>query len=349
MTTALAPMIPVVPMTPRRSATASQTSGTRYRTPGVQRVLVADDQASVRGTLRRLLTADDIQVIEAGDGPGALVACQTLLPDLVLLDAQMPGCDGYEVCRQLKNEAATALIPVVLVTGDGSLEDRMRGFEVGADDFYVKPFEARELLARVRAALRQKKLTDTLEAAESVLFSMARIVEARDADTEGHCGRLSVLAEKLAWRLRLPASLRVALRRAGILHDIGKVVVPDAVLLKRGPLSDNEWRIMREHAAAGERICAPLRTFADVLPIIRHHHERRDGSGYPDRLGGDEIPIGARVLQVVDVFDALTMPRPYKTAMAPEKALEVMEDEVRRGWWDPAVFAEFTSMTMEGA
>lgn len=313
-----------------------------------QTVLVADDEEAMRSVLSRLLTRAGIRVIEAEDGLSALAACRTRMPDLVLLDASMPGKDGFEVCREIKADPATALIPVVLVTGFDAVEDRIRGADVGADDFYHKPIEALELLARVRSALRMKKLTDGLEAAESVLFSMARIVEARDSDTEGHCSRLSVLAEKLAKRLGMSASDQSALRRAGILHDIGKVVVPDAVLLKRGPLTDAEWQIMREHAAAGERICAPLRTFADVLPIIRHHHERRDGSGYPDRLAGDAIPMGARVLQVVDVFDALTMPRPYKAAMTHEKALFTMEDEVRRGWWDPTVFGAFTTMIREG-
>lgn len=301
----------------------------------------------MRNVLARLISRAGLRVLEAKDGAEALEICRVRQPDLVLLDASMPALDGFEVCRLLKADTVTALIPVMLVTGFDSTADRIRGAEAGADSFYHKPVDGIELLARVRSALRQKQLTDGMEQTEAVLFAMARIVEARDSDTEGHCSRLAVLGERLAERLGMSAADQLALRRAGILHDIGKVVVPDAVLLKKGPLSDDEWQIMREHAAAGERICAPLRTFADVLPIIRHHHERRDGSGYPDRLTGDDIPMGARVLQVVDVFDALTMPRPYKAAMAPEMALQTMEDEVRRGWWDPTVFAAFTRMIRE--
>jgi putative two-component system response regulator len=314
----------------------SQTSGSR--------VLVADDQASVRAVLARILERQGLEVIQVADGPAALQAGLTMSPDLVLLDVSMPGCDGYEVCRQLKSDHRTALIPVVLVTGDDSVEDRVRGAEVGADDFFGKPFEVTELMARVRAALRQKSLTDGLEASDAVLFTLARVVEARDADTEGHCSRLSVLAERLGERLGLPLATRVALRRAGIVHDIGKIVVPDAVLLKRGPLTEEEWILMRTHAAAGERICSPLRSFQDVLPIIRHHHERQDGTGYPDGLKGTEIPMPARVLQVVDVFDALTIARPYKKALPPLEALAIMDDEVRRGWWDPEVFGAFDIM-----
>ncbi len=314
-----------------------------------QRVLVVDDNPVARRSVARMLSRQGLRVLEAQDGLGALAVARAQSPDLILLDVDMPGCDGFEVCRQLRTATATALTPVMMVSGFDSLEDRIRGAEAGADDFFTKPFEVTELMARVRHALRQKHLTDGLEEVEAVLFSLARIIEARDADTRGHCSRLSDLAERLGARLGLPASDLLALRRAGIVHDIGKVVVPDAVLLKAGPLSEDEWRIMREHATAGERICAPLKTFHAVLPIIRHHHERMDGSGYPDGLSGEAIPFTARVLQIVDVFDALTMNRPYKRQMHPRQALRVMEHEVRRGWWDPAVFHAFTTMVREEA
>jgi putative two-component system response regulator len=312
-----------------------------------KRVLVADDQASVRTALARVLERLGLDVIQVSDGPSAIQAALTMSPDLVLLDVSMPGCDGYEVCRRLKSDHRTALVPVVLVTGDDSVEDRVRGAEVGADDFFAKPFEVTELTARVRSALRQKSLTDGLEASDAVMFTLARVVEARDVDTLGHCSRLSTSAERLGERLGLPLSNRVSLRRAGVVHDIGKIVVPDAVLLKPGPLTDEEWILMRTHAAAGERICSPLRSFQDVLPIIRHHHERRDGTGYPDGLSGSQIPMPARVLQVVDVFDALTMARPYKKAIRPLEALAIMDSEVRRGWWDPSVFEAFDVMARQ--
>jgi putative two-component system response regulator len=235
-----------------------------------------------------------------------------------------------------------------MVTGADSLQDRVHGASVGADGYFGKPFEAPELIARVNAALRQKRYTDGLEDVEAVLFTLARVIEGRDADTEGHCFRLSTLAEQLGERLALPLEMQVALRRAGIVHDIGKVVVPDAVLLKPGPLDDDEWQMMRRHAEAGERICAPLQSFQDVLPIIRHHHERFDGSGYPDGLVGSAIPLTARVLQVVDVYDALTMKRPYKRAFTSAETLDLMADEVRRGFWDPQVYVVFAGMMRQG-
>jgi len=307
-------------------------------------VLVVDDQPEVRRVLSRLLRAEGMDVVEAADGNEALATFASAAPDLVLLDAVMPGCDGYEVCRRLKQNPRTALTPVVMVTGFDSVEDRVRGAEVGADGYFAKPIVPAELRGRVRSALRLKQLTDELEAAETVLFALAQAVEEKDSATIGHCARLAALAERLGERLGLPESERVALRRAGMVHDIGKVAVPDAILLKRGPLSSEEWAVMRQHSAAGERICAPLRSFRRVLPIVRHHHERFDGSGYPDGLAGEAIPIAARVLQVVDVYDALTMERPYKRALSPQEALDMMDAEVRRGWWDPKVFAAFRAL-----
>lgn len=330
----------------RRASDARMMTFRRVRN-GSARVLVADDQPTVRAALTRILERQGLEVVQAHDGPSALAAARAMAPDLVLLDVSMPGCNGYEVCRQLKSDNRTALMPVVLVTGDDSVEDRIKGAEVGADDFFGKPFEVPVLTARVHAALRQKSLTDGLEASEAVMFTLARVVEARDADTEGHCSRLSALAERLGERIGLPVAQRIALRRAGVVHDIGKIVVPDAVLLKRGPLTESEWTLMRSHAAAGERICSPLRSFQDILPIIRHHHERQDGSGYPDGLAAADIPIAARVLQVADVFDALTMARPYKPPIPPLKTLAIMDSEVRRGWWDPQVFAAFDQMIRE--
>jgi len=204
------------------------------------------------------------------------------------------------------------------------------------------------LLARVRSLLNLKAYTDELERAESVLFVLARSIEGKDPYTQNHCERLSTYSAALGQRLGLPADQITALRRAGIVHDIGKVAVPDAILLKPGKLTSEEWAIMREHPVVGERICAPLKSFKLVLPIIRHHHERLDGSGYPDGLKGDQIPMTARVLQVVDVYAALNTERPYKRALSSEEALGTMEEEVRKGWWDPKMLAEFRKLILEG-
>ena len=307
-------------------------------------ILVVDDDATNRTLLEELLSAQGYKVITAADGQLALQQFARVKPDLVLLDVMMPHLDGFEVCRQLKQDPARRLTPVVLVTGLSATDDRVRGLEAGADDFLSKPVDRSELLARVRSLLSLKAYTDELERAESVLFALARSIEGKDPYTEGHCERLVDYSARLGEHIGLPAEQITALRRAGIVHDIGKVAVPDAILLKPGKLTPEEWKIMREHPVEGERICAPLKSFRLVLPIIRHHHEKWDGSGYPDGLKSEEIPLTARILQTMDIYDALTTERPYRRALPVTEALEIMEDEVKKGWWDPHLFSEFRQM-----
>lgn len=310
-------------------------------------ILVVDDNATNRTLLEELLSAQGYKVITAADGQQALRQFARVKPDLVLLDVMMPGLDGFEVCRRLKNNAETRLTPVVLVTALSATEHRVRGIEAGADDFLNKPVDRSELLARVRSLLSLKAYTDELDRAESVLFALARSIEGKDPYTEGHCERLVDYSARLGEHIGLPPEQITALRRAGIVHDIGKVAVPDAILLKPGKLTPEEWKIMREHPVEGERICAPLKSFRLVLPIIRHHHEKWDGSGYPDGLKGEGIPLTARVLTIVDVYDALTTERPYKRAWSPAEALATMEDEIKKGWWDPRLLAEFQRMLVQ--
>jgi putative two-component system response regulator len=244
----------------------------------------------------------------------------------------------------VKSDPDLRLTPVVLVTGLANREDRIHGLECGADDFLNKPVNREELLARVNSLLRLKFFTDELENAETVLFTLARSIEAKDPYTEGHCERLSHYSVALAERLGLDAETQVALRRAGIVHDIGKVAVPDHILLKPGPLTPEERKIMEQHTVIGERICAPLKSFKAVLPIIRNHHEKQDGGGYPDGLRGEGVPLTARILQTVDIFDALTTDRPYRRALPIEEALVVMRSEAQRGWWDKRLLEEFAAM-----
>jgi putative two-component system response regulator len=310
-------------------------------------ILVADDHGPNRELLEELLTTEGFAVVTVPDGTAALDRFVQVQPDLVVLDVMMPGLTGFEVCRQLKNDPQTFLTPVILVTGLSAKEDRIAGIEAGADEFLTRPVDPFELFARVRSLLKIKAHTDELERAEAVLFALARSIEAKDTYTQDHCDRLAENVGRLAHRLKLTQEETVALERAAIVHDIGKVAVPDAILLKRGPLSQEEWKVMKQHPVIGERICSPLRSFRQVLPIIRHHHEKQDGSGYPDGLRGSQIPLTARVLQIIDVYDALTTERPYKPALTVRDALATMQTEVERGWWDPAIFATFKSLILE--
>jgi putative two-component system response regulator len=309
-----------------------------------ERILVVDDEAAIREGLELLLARQGYHVRTALDGASALHECAEFRPDLILLDVMMPGRDGFDVCREIKSNAETRLIPVVLITGLSDKSDRIRGIEAGADDFLSKPIDVSELDARVRSLLRLKAFTDELEHAESVLFTLALSIESRDPCTHGHCTRLAEFSARLGERLGLPADDIVALRRAGVVHDIGKVIVPDAVLLKPGPLTPEERSVIKQHAVAGEHICAPLKSLRTVLPIIRHHHERWDGSGYPDGLSGDAIPLLARLLQIADVYDALTTNRPYRGALTQSEAWEILQSEVDRGWWDGNIVREFRGM-----
>src|SRR5271154_3756363 len=309
-----------------------------------EKILIVDDESGARAALEFLLRREGFEVRDAADGPTAIQECATFRPDLILLDIVMPGMDGFEVCRHIKATPETRLTPVILITGLSETEDRIKGINAGADDFLCKPIDFNELLARARSLLRLKQFTDELENAEGVLFSLAQSIEARDPYTLGHCERLAEVSARLGEKLGLPEEDIKALRRAGIVHDIGKVVVPDSILLKPGPLSEEETEMMRKHPVVGERICAPLRTFRLVLPIIRHHHERHDGSGYPDGLRGDQIPITAAILQLADVFDALTTDRPYRAASTPGEALKIMHEEAVRGWWNRKLFNDFRAM-----
>jgi putative two-component system response regulator len=307
-------------------------------------ILIADDIEANRELLTEILSAERYRIVHAQDGEEAMQLVEEGEVDLVLSDVMMPRRSGFALCRALKSNPDTRLIPVVLVTSLSANEDRMQGIESGADDFLNKPVNKEELLARVRSLLKIKQFTDELEHAETVLFALALSIEAKDPYTEGHCDRLSQYSEALAKRLSLNEEERIALRRGGITHDIGKVAVPDQILLKPGPLTPEERKVMQQHTVVGAGICSPLKSFRSVLPIIRHHHEKIDGSGYPDGLKGDAIPLTARILQTVDIYDALTTDRPYRKAMAPDRALALMREEVKRGWWDGELVDELETM-----
>jgi putative two-component system response regulator len=317
---------------------------TRRQAP---RILVVDDHPTIAGLMSQLLTQRGYDVVTAENAEQAAAEVRRQPPDLILSDVRMPGRSGYELCRELKSDPATRLIPFVLITGLTDSTDKLHGIEAGADDFLNKPVLAEELTARVKSLLRVKEFTDELETADSVLCTLGLIVEGRDPYTEGHCERLAVRAADLGRHLRLDEDSIVALRRGGYLHDLGKIAVPDAILKKGSNLTSAEWEIMKQHPVTGENICRPLKSLRLVLPIIRHHHEHADGSGYPDGLRAGEIPLLPRVLQVVDVYDALRTARPYKPARSHDQAAQTMREEARQGLWDAELVNEFFSMLVE--
>lgn len=309
-------------------------------------ILIADDNAMIRSLLVRLVEREGYQIVEAANGTEALALVHQVQPDLVLLDVTMPDIDGYAVCRRIKQDDHTALIPVTMLTVLDDPEHRRRGIEAGADDFLTKPVDEELLRVRIRSQLRTKQLTDQLERTESVIFSLALAVEAKDYYTEGHIRRLANYSEQLALTAGMTPDEARIIRYGGFLHDIGKIGVDDAILRKPGPLTRAEYQQIKDHPEWGARIIEPMRFAAAVSPIVLGHHESWDGSGYPRGLRAEAIPVGARIVAIVDAFDAMTTNRPYRNALPPDVAVTRMQ---RRSaiQWDPELLMIFERMVVE--
>jgi putative two-component system response regulator len=307
--------------------TKNAAKSSRRDLPG--RILVVDDEALNVEVFSRLMSRLGYDVLTATSGELALQSVARDRPDLVLLDVNMDGIDGFEVCRRLKSDTRTRLIPIVLITGSNATEDRVRGIEAGADDFLAKPPVVAELEARVRSLTRLKRYTDDLDSAQSVILTLGLTIESRDPSTQGHCERLTRYATALGARLGVDDDQRVALRRGAFLHDVGKVGIPDVILLKPGRLTPEERAVMQQHPVIGDRLCGELRALEHVRPIVRHHHERPNGTGYPDGLEGDSIPLLARIMNVVDSL-ALTTER--RTSRSRARSIAELREEAAKGW-----------------
>jgi putative two-component system response regulator len=312
------------------------------------RALVVDDEDAVSTLFARILTSEGYSVQTASDFDSARRQLAEHPPDVILLDVRLPGADGYTICKWLKNNAATRLTPVILVTALDDRDSRIAGRRVGADDFLTKPVDREELIARVASAVRLKRYTDDLDSAASIVMTLAVMIEARDGIAEGHCHRMANYATAIGRALGLgPADLQ-ALHRGGFLHDIGMLAIPPALLLKAGPLEPDEFERIKAHTIIGDDLCRNLRSLQDVRPIVRHHHERRDGTGYPDGLRGDEIPLLAEIVSVVDLYDAVTQSRPYQSAQSPAEAIGILRRQARDGLRDPLIVDTFATIVSAG-
>lgn len=314
--------------------------------PAPPRVLVVDDEPGNRELITRLLERRgcEVHAVEHGEAARAYLASTALLPDVMLLDVRMPGIDGFELCRLIKDDPLTRLIPVVLLTSLDSRQHRIDGLNAGADDFLSKPVQFEELTARVANLVRLKRRTDDLESAQSVIISLALTVESRDPYTQGHCQRLAAYALGLGRAMGLGHDDLAALERGAYLHDVGKIGVADAILLKPSPLTADEFLLMQSHTIIGEKLCGELRSLRAVRPIVRQHHERLDGTGYPDGLRGDDISVLAQIVGVVDGYDAMTTTRPYRTALGQDHACEELLEDARHGRLDAAIVRLFVEM-----
>ena len=311
------------------------------------RVLVVDDNPMNVELVADNLEQEGYAVERASSGEEALRKVDAASFDLVLLDVMMPGLTGYDVCERLKRDQKTRLLPVVMLTALDKREDKIRGIAAGADDFINKPFDRAELLIRVKSCIRTKRLTDDLETAESILVALGNAIDAKDTYTEGHAERVAHYSVAIGKQLGLPYEALRRLRLGGVLHDIGKIGVPEAILNKPGPLTADEFAVMKKHPEIGERICAPLKSLREMLPVIRSHHERPNGSGYPDGLAGDEIPIEARIVCLADVYDALATTRSYKRAFTRERCIAILHDDTAKGLFDPQVVEAFVAYLSE--
>lgn len=312
-----------------------------------QKILIVDDNVANVELLEAYLTSSDYDVVKAYDGEEGLDMVYAETPDIILLDIMMPKIDGYEVCRRLKEDEKTRLIPIVMITALTELEDKIKGLDVGADDFLSKPFNRLELMARVRSLLRIKSLHDDLDSSENIIFTLALALEAKDPYTKGHSERVAKLSSRLAEEIGLTTESQKKIYKAGILHDIGKIGVKEAILNKEEKLDFNEYEEVATHPSIGASICEPLKSLAEIIPTIRHHHERWDGTGHPGGLSGNNITLGARIIAITDTYDAITSERPYRAAKKNDEALRIMESEIDSGQWDPELLKAFIKMMTE--
>ena len=310
-------------------------------------LLVVEDDPHIREVLSGLLGALGYRLLMATSAEQALDALNVVSPDLVLTDVHLGAMSGIELCARLKADPRYELMPVVILTSVGDLGARVAGLAAGADDFFTKPVEFVELRTRLGVLLRVRQLLGQLERAEAVITTLALTIEARDPYTLGHCDRLSRYSVAVGEALGLDAEMVRSLRLGGYLHDLGKISVPDGILLKPGPLDPIEQERIRAHPGAGSDLVLGLRSLELVRPIMRHHHEKWDGSGYPDGLKGEAIPLGARIISVVDVFDALNTERPYKEALPRAEAVSTLIRETDAGYWDPRIVSTFLDILRE--
>jgi cyclic di-GMP phosphodiesterase len=304
-------------------------------------ILIVDDEYSGRETLQSILEGEGYDLIMAENGPQAIQKAKTLLPDVILLDVMMPGMTGFEVCERIRNDPQVAEIPIIILTALDDRESLLTALKAGADDFISKPFDRFELRARLIGITRlnryqklvqerehlQKAHERLLGAYDATIAGWSHAMDLRDRETEGHSQRVCGLTEQLAKGFGIQGEDLIHIRHGALLHDMGKLGVPDSVLHKPDKLTDDEWVIMRQHPQMAYDMLYPVEYLRPALDIPYCHHEKWDGSGYPRRLKGDEIPLAARIFAIVDVWDALTSDRPYRSAWSRERALDHIRKE----------------------
>jgi putative two-component system response regulator len=320
----------------------------------ISTILVADDEPNIRDVIKTMLSDESYHLIFAENGAEAVDKAHEIIPDLILLDIMMPKMDGYEVCRKLRGEPALAQVPIIMITALGDTASKIRGINSGADDFISKPFDFAELTAKIKNIIKLNRFRQLLterenldrahhdlrKAYDATLEGWARALELRDAETQGHSLRVTQKTLQLARVMGVSSDDLDHAHRGALLHDIGKMGIPDSILLKPGPLTEEEWTVMKKHPEYAYRLLYPIEYLRAALDIPYCHHEKWDGSGYPRGLKEHNIPLAARIFAVVDVYDALSMDRPYRPAFSLDQIVSHLRDRV--GFhFDPAVLEAF--------
>jgi putative two-component system response regulator len=323
-------------------------------------ILIVDDEYSGRETLQSVLEGEGYNLVMAENGPQAIAQAKSILPDVILLDVMMPGMTGFEVCERIRNDPQVAEIPIIILTALDDRESLLAGLKAGADDFISKPFDRFELRARLIGITRLNRYQKLLEEREKLQKAHARLLQAyeatiegwshaldlRDRETEGHSRRVTELSLKLAEAMGMEDEAIGKMRRGALLHDMGKIGIPDAILHKPASLSEEEWTVMRKHPQFAYDMLNPIEYLHESLEIPFSHHEKWDGTGYPQGLRGEEIPLSARIFAVADVWDALTSDRPYRPAWTSEQALKYIQEQSGKHF-DPRVVAHFLKLIEE--
>jgi len=321
-------------------------------------ILIVDDEYSGRETLESVLEGEGYNLVMAENGPQAIAKAKSILPDVILLDVMMPGMTGFEVCEHIRNDPQVAEIPIIILTALDDRDSLLTGLKAGADDFISKPFDRFELRARLIGITRLNRYQKLLEEREKLQKAHRRLLEAyeatiegwshamdlRDRETEGHSRRVAELTIQLAQAMDMCEEVIVHIRRGALLHDMGKIGIPDSILHKPDKLTDEEWAVMRRHPQLAFDMLSSIEYLRDSLDIPYFHHEKWDGSGYPRGLKGEQIPIAARIFAVADVWDALTSDRPYRPAWTKEEAFEYIRAQSGRHF-DPHVVEVFFKVT----
>jgi len=319
------------------------------------RILVIDDESIARITIDALLSSENYEMYFAENGEDGISIAAEIHPDIILLDVMMPGMNGFETCQKIRSMSTLAEVPILLVTALDDRESRMAGLQAGADDFITKPYDIFELQVRIQNMTRLNRyrlLTEqrhemellhkeVVLAYDKTIEGWSRALDLRDKETEGHTQRVSEMTLQLARNSGLDEKALVHIKRGALLHDVGKLGIPDSILLKPEGLNEDEWVIMRKHPLYAYEWLSAISYLHDALEIPYCHHEKWDGTGYPRGLKGEEIPLAARLFAVVDVWDALTSDRPYRKSISEEDAWKYIHEQSGKQF-DPQAVTAFT-------